>query len=108
MENHLRSYTAIEQGQIKDPIFALEVFSNLANDYFRHGDLEKAVTFYHKALATLEEMARDSQSFAEKYVEIGQAYKSAGRLAMALAYITRSVALDAMHSDQKLVGLPHH
>jgi tetratricopeptide (TPR) repeat protein len=107
MENHLRSYTAIEQGQIKDPIFALEVFSNLANDYFRHGDLEKAVTFYHKAIATLEEMDRDSQSFAEKYVEIGQAYKSAGRLAMARDYITRSLALYEMRDEQRLVGLTH-
>src|SRR5258707_7615409 len=85
----------------------MEVFSKLANDYVRHGDLQKAVTFYHKALATLEEMDRDSQSFAEKYVEIGQAYKSAGRLAMARDYITRSLALYEMRDEQRLVRLTH-
>src|SRR5260370_11785079 len=64
MENHLRSYTAIEQGQIKDPIFALEVFSNLANDYFRHGDLQNAATFYHKTLSTLQTLHPDPPTFA--------------------------------------------
>src|SRR5204862_5253071 len=57
MENHLRCNTAIESGQITDPVFSLDVFSNLANDYFRLGDLEKSVTFYHKALATLDSMS---------------------------------------------------
>ena len=107
MENHLRSNAAIEQGHIKDPIFALEVYSNLANDYFRHGDQEKAITFYHKALATLEGMNRDSRSFGEKYMEIGQDYKSAGKLVIARDYITRSLALYEMRDEQRLFGLTH-
>src|SRR6266852_7922476 len=72
IENHLRCNTAIENGQINDPIFSLEVYNNLANDYYRHGDSENAITFYHKALETLDGMRRDSRSFAEKYMEIGQ------------------------------------
>jgi HTH-type transcriptional regulator, quorum sensing regulator NprR len=107
MENHLRCNAAIEQGHIKDPIFALEVYSNLANDYFRHGDQEKAITFYHKALATLEGMNRDSRSFGEKFMEIGQTYKSAGKLVMARDYITRSLALYEMRDEQRLFGLTH-
>jgi tetratricopeptide (TPR) repeat protein len=107
MENHVRSNTAIEQGHINDPIFSLEVFNNLANDYFRLGDLEKAVTFYHKALETLDDMKRDSKSFAEKYTEIGERYKSVGKLAMAREYITRSLALYEMRDEQRLVGLTH-
>ena len=107
LENHLRCNTAIEQGQIKDPIFALEVYSNLANDYFRHGDQEKAITFYHKALATLDGMNRDSRSFGEKYMEIGQGYKSSGKLVMAREYITRSLALYEMRDEQRLFGLTH-
>src|SRR2546429_10001574 len=66
MENHLRCNTAIENGQIQDPVFALEVFSNLANDYFRLGDLEKAVTYYHRALEMFDGMNRDSKSFVQK------------------------------------------
>jgi len=107
MENHVRCNTAIEQGHINDPIFSLEVYNNLANDYFRLGDLEKAVTFYHKALETLEGMKRDTKSFAEKYIEIGERYKSVGKLAMAREYITRSLALYEMRDEQRLVGLTH-
>jgi tetratricopeptide (TPR) repeat protein len=107
MENHVRCNAAIEQGHIKDPIFALEVYSNLANDYFRHGDQEKAITFYHKALETLEGMNRDSRSFGEKFMEIGQTYKSAGKLVMARDYITRSLALYEMRDEQRLFGMTH-
>ena len=28
----------------------LDVYSNLANDYFRLGNLEQAVSYYHRAL----------------------------------------------------------
>ncbi len=107
MENHVRSNTAIEQGHINDPIFSLEVYNNLANDYFRLGDQEKAVTFYHKALETLDGIKRDSKSFAEKYMEIGQRYKSVGKLAIARDYTTRSLALYEMRDEQRLVGLTH-
>src|SRR5438874_11999306 len=53
LENHLRCNTVIENGQINDPFFSLEVYNNLSHDYFRHGAIENAVAFYHKALATL-------------------------------------------------------
>lgn len=107
MENHARCNAAIENGQIKDPIFSLEVYNNLANDYFRHGNSEKAIVFYHKALETLEGMNRDSRSFAEKYMEIGQSYKSVGKLAMARDYLMRSLALYEMRDEQRLVGITH-
>src|SRR2546428_5462681 len=108
MENHLRCNSSIENGHINDPVFSLDVYSNLANDYFRLGDLEKAVTFYHRALATLEEVTRDSRSFAEKYMEIGQRYKSIGKLTLARDYMMRSLALYEMRDEQRLVGLTHH
>ena len=107
MENHQRSNTAIENGHINDPVFALDVYSNLANDYFRLGDLEKAVTFYHRALATLEGMNRDSRGFAQKYLEISRAYKAADKLTMARDYAMRSLALYEMRDEQRLAGLTH-
>lgn len=107
MENHQRSNTAIENGFISDPIFALDVYSNLANDYFRLGDLEKAVTFYHRALAALEEMNRDSRGFAQKYMEISLSYKAADKPTMARDYATRSLALYEMRDEQRIVGLTH-
>ena len=107
LENHMRCANALENQQINDPVFALDVFSNLANDYFRHGDLEKAVAYYHRALTTLEGMRRDSKSFAEKYMEIGQGYKSAGKITMARDYILRSLAIYEMRDEQRVVGMTH-
>ena len=107
MENHHRCNTAIENSQIKDPVFALEVYSNLANDYFRQGELEKAVTYYHRALEVFDGLNRDSKSFAQKYMEISQSYKAVGKLAMARDYAMRSLALYEMRDEQRLVGLTH-
>ncbi len=107
VENHLRCNSAIESGQIADPIFALEVFSNVAHDYFRLGDLEKSVAFYHQALQTLDTLNRDSKSFAQKYMEISLHYKSVGKLAMAREYATQSLAVYEMRDEQRLVGLTH-
>ena len=107
IENHQRCNTAIENGQINDPVFALDVFSNLANDYFRLGELDKAVTYYHRALEMFDDMNRDSKSFAQKYMEISQSYKAAGKLTMARDYAMRSLALYEMRDEQRLVGLTH-
>ncbi|HEU5381389.1 MAG TPA: tetratricopeptide repeat protein [Ktedonobacteraceae bacterium] len=107
MENHLRCYNAIENGLIMDPVFALDVYNNLAGDYFRHGDLEKAVSFYQRALATLENISRDAHSFARKYMEIGKNYKALGKLTIARDYMMRSLAIYEMCDEQRLEGLSH-
>lgn len=106
-ENHLRCYNAIENGQILDPVFALDVYNNLAGDYFRHGDLEKAVSFYQLALTTLEDMSRDARSFARQYMEIGKNYKALGKLTIAREYMMRSLAIYEMCDEQRLGGLSH-
>lgn len=106
-ENHQRCYNAIESGQIMDPVFSLEVYNNLANDYFRHGELEKAVSFYQRALETLEGLSRDAKSFARKYMEIGKNYKTLGKLTVARDYLTRSLAIYEMCDEQRLEGLSH-
>src|ERR1700730_3301039 len=103
VEHHQHCFSAIENGQITDPIFSLEVFSNLANDYFRLGDLEKAVTYYHRALGVLDTISRDSKSFAKKYMEISQHYKSVGKLVMAREYALQSLAIYEMRDEQRLV-----
>lgn len=107
VEHHQHCYTAIENSQITDPVFSLEVFSNLANDYFRLGDLEKAIIYYHRALETLDAMNRDSKSFAKKYMDISQHYKSVGKLAMAREYALQSLAIYEMRDEQRLVGMTH-
>ncbi len=107
VENHLRCNAAIESGQLNDPLFALDVFSNLANDYFRLGELDKAVAYYHRALDMFEGLNRDSKSYAQKYMEISQRYKTAGKLTMARDYAMRSLAVYEMRDEMRLVGLTH-
>ncbi|MBO0780626.1 MAG: helix-turn-helix transcriptional regulator, partial [Ktedonobacteraceae bacterium] len=107
LENHLKCHSAIEQAQISDPVFLLEVYGNLANDYFRLGDLEKSISFYHLALQTLEDIHRDSKGFAQKYMEISQQYKNAGKLIMAREYAMRSLSVYEMRDEQRLVGMTH-
>lgn len=107
LENHLRCKTAIEGGQIADPVFSLDVYSNLANDYFRLGDLEKSIQFYQHALEKMDAMNRHSKSYASTYMEISQRYKSVGKLMMAREYATRSLAIYQMRDEQRLVGLTH-
>src|SRR5712691_2956421 len=50
MENHQRCNIAVENGHVSDPVFALSVLSNLANDSYRLGDLARAIQLYTKAL----------------------------------------------------------
>jgi tetratricopeptide (TPR) repeat protein len=107
VENHLRCHAAIESGQITDPLFALDVFSNLANDYFRLGELDKAVNYYHRALDMFEGLNKDSKSYASKYMEISQRYKTAGKLSMAREYAMRSLAVYQMRDEMRLAGLTH-
>ncbi len=107
MENHLRCANAIESRHISDPVFSLDVYSNLANDYFRLGELEKSVTYYHRALETFDQMSRDTRSFAQMYMQISQNYKESGKLTMARDYAMRSLALYEMRDEQRLVGLTH-
>ncbi len=107
IENHLRCNAAIESGQIIDPLFALDVFSNLANDYFRLGELDKAVAYYHRALDMFEGLTKDSKSYALKYMEISQRYKTAGKLSMARDYAMHSLSVYEMRDEMRLVGLTH-
>ncbi|MHB8599219.1 MAG: helix-turn-helix domain-containing protein [Ktedonobacteraceae bacterium] len=106
-ENHMRCNHAIENRTMNDPVFSLDVYSNLANDYFRLGDLDNAVAYFHRALALFEDLERDSLSFAQKYMDISQQYKHAGKLTIARDYAMRSLALYEMRDEQRLVGLTH-
>ena len=107
LENHQRCHTAIENGQVSDPVFTLDVYSNLANDYFRLGDLERAISFYRRALEIVEKLNRDSKSYAQQYMEISRRYKANGKLNMAREYAMRSLAIYEMRDEQRTVGLTH-
>jgi len=107
LENHLRCNSVIEQGVVSDPLFSLDVYEGIANDYFRIGDLEKATAFYRRALDILDVFNKDTRSFAQQYMEIGQHYKSIGKLLMARDYTMRSLAVYQMRDEQRLVGLTH-
>lgn len=107
LENHSRCNASIENGQINDPVFSIDVYSSLANDHFRLGDLTSAVAFYNKALALLENDEGDSKGFAQKYMDISLRYKQAGKLTIARDYAMRSLAIYEMRNEQTLAGWVH-
>jgi tetratricopeptide (TPR) repeat protein len=107
LEHHLRCNVALEQKAITDPFFSLDVYTGLANDYFRIGDLDKATSFYRRALDILDGFSKDTRSFAQKYMEMGQHYKSIGKLLLARDYIMKSLTVSQMRDEQCLVGLTH-
>src|SRR5258708_4073070 len=84
IEHHLKCHAAIESGLITDPFFILDVYSNLANDYFKLGDLEKALQYYHRSLETLEDMRHDSKSFANLLEERGEVQRSLSAIKRAI------------------------
>lgn len=106
-ENHQRCHAAIVSGQIADPLFALDVLHNLADDFFALGDLEKAVGFYRGAIEVVEGLGQDSKSHARKYMEESQRCKASGKLAIARDYAMRSLALYEMRDQQRLLGFTH-
>ena len=107
IENHLRCYTAIEQNQSSDPAFSLDVINNLAHDYFRRGDLERAVYYYQQALTMLDALYQDSRSFAQKYMDMSQHYKALGKFSSAREYAMQSLAIYEMREEQRLAGMTH-
>ena len=92
VEHHLHCFTAIENGQITDPIFSLEVFNNLGErSTFGWVIWRSRFTYYHCALETLDTISRDSKGFARTYMEISQHYKTVGKLNMARDYALQSL-----------------
>jgi tetratricopeptide (TPR) repeat protein len=107
LENHSRCLDAVNNGRIADPVFTLEVLSNIANDYFRLSDLDQAVAVYHRALEALGNLKRDSESFAKQYMDISQQHKASGKLTIARDYAMRSLALYQMRDEHRLIGMTH-
>jgi tetratricopeptide (TPR) repeat protein len=107
LENHVHCHTAIEHGLITDPFFELEVFRNLASDYLQLADLEKSELFSRRALEQLEGMP-DSRSYAQKFLQIAEQYKAAGKLPWAHDFAMRSLAISEMRDEQRERGLTHH
>ncbi len=44
LENHIRWANALEYNLINDPVFALDVYGNIASDFSQHGDLDRAIS----------------------------------------------------------------
>jgi tetratricopeptide (TPR) repeat protein len=106
-ENHLSCVAALEDGQITDPFFALEVFSNLADDFFSAGEFEKAALYARHAQALLKELDNDNKRYAQLYMESSQRSSSAGNFALAKDQALRSLAIYQLRDRQLHLGRIH-
>lgn len=107
-ENELACLAAIESGHMPDPLFLLDVSSNLANTYYHMGDMNKAFQFAQQALQVHDELLQDGITLAQKYLEMSQHYAAQRSTALASDYGMRSLALYKLHMAQKQGGILHH
>ncbi|HEX9990937.1 MAG TPA: hypothetical protein VGE45_20960 [Chloroflexia bacterium] len=92
LKYHLVCVTAIVQGPIKDLVFRLSVYQNLANDYWALNEIELAIGAYKEALLLLEDLdAPDRQ--ADIFWGLSLAYKARKEWRYARLYVKRAIQL---------------
>ncbi|GEM_PF-386888 len=94
---------AIEQGLIKDPIFALNVLFNIGSVYWALGDTGSAMNYLVKATESAEE-ATHPERLAEKYRVLSETAASQNDTAHARFYGQRSIAAYEEAATLKLSG----
>lgn len=104
---HEQCAASLEQAAYSDPVFALDVYGNLASDLVELGEMGQAIALYQRALEPLRGMRSFSLSQAERYMESSVRYATARQWGCALLFAQRSLACYQMREEQKLVGLTH-
>ncbi|HLY32611.1 MAG TPA: tetratricopeptide repeat protein, partial [Ktedonobacterales bacterium] len=82
---------AVEQGLMKDPLFALNVLYNLGAVYWALGDTATAMTYLVRA-AEDAQTATHPERLAERYQALSESYAAANDQAHARLYAQRGIA----------------
>ena len=92
LEHHRLCLRAIHEGVIKDPTFRLNIYRNLANDYWALKDTPQAIAAYKEALALLEDTSSLEQQ-AGVYWGLSLAYKDEGDITRAMLYAQKALTI---------------
>ena len=104
---HEQCVSALALAPYTDPIFLLDVYSNLASDLVELGETGQAIVLYERALEPYQAVPLGSLSQAERYLQTSLSYTAVKQWSMAQVFAQRSLALYQMREEQKLVGLTH-
>jgi tetratricopeptide (TPR) repeat protein len=99
-ETHRACATAIEEEEISDSFFALEVYCNLVDDCAALDEFERANTYMQRAQALVEQLDNDERSYAQLSLENSQRSRAAGRFLLARDQAARSCAIYQMRGLQ--------
>ncbi len=98
---------AIEEGEIIDTFFALEVYSNLVDAFLATEAFEKADAFARRAQSLLAKLNSDERSYAQLAMENSQHSRTAGKFALAEEQGERSLSIYEMRDLQLQPGRIH-
>jgi tetratricopeptide (TPR) repeat protein len=103
LEHHRLGLRAIQEGVVKDPTLRLNIYNNLANDYWALKDTAQAIATYKEALAMLEDTGTLEQQ-ARIYWGISLAYKDAGDMTRAKLYAQQALTIYEAAENQSAVA----
>lgn len=83
---------AIEEGVVGDPLFAIDVYSSLAEHHQRLNRREAAIDYYQRAIAQLDLVLKPA-ALAELSTHLSQEHLESAHTALADLYAARSLAL---------------
>lgn len=92
LEHHRLGLQAIHNGIVKDPTLRLNIYRNLANDYWALKDTPQAIATYKEALSQLEDLSNLEQQ-AGIYWGLSLAYKDQGDLTRAKLYARQALTI---------------
>lgn len=105
LEHHRLCLRAIREGTVIDPTLRLNIFRNLANDYWALKDTAQAIDAYKEALKLLEDTNNLEQQ-GGVYWGLSLAYKDKGDLTRATLYAQKALTIyEAAQSQASIIAM---
>lgn len=106
-ENHRVCAAALEEGEVSDSFFALEVYCNLVDDCSALAEFEKADAYMQCAQSLLAKLDNDERSYARLALENSQHARAAGKFTLAREQAQRSLSIYQTRNLQIQQGRLH-
>jgi tetratricopeptide (TPR) repeat protein len=103
VEANLRALRALDSSRHPDLDLKARVLTNIANDWYRLGEIAQAVTYFEQALA----VARDGENLrriANAHMALGITCRARGQLDEAIRHCDRALALQRRLGQERLAN----